>query len=304
VLQPQPLEERSIGVALEGVFCETAAANVEVKCRRTDKAFAKWQFQTYEKIVAAWQKLQADYKEKMSSLQFQQGTLSPLGAADPETNRQIERNELKRSCIALLANTYEFTNGLDALMPMAPNQPKESLYAPDLARAERLGSWIRWFEQAFEWDKIGYVFYPYYWGRSSEWIKKLDWKNDDPLFLNFLQAGYARVTIPVRNGFEHAMCFFVHIGIPWLGGSLPKIWDRGQNPLYLSITEELKEQSGAPGDEKPVGSPWEIRLPTTLIRLRDDDKLPMWKWDLPGTYPPSPPSLWTWEEDKVSEQNE
>ncbi len=310
VMQTIPLEERSIGVALEGTFCETAAANIEVQCKRTEKGFAKWQFQTYEKIVAAWQKLQADYEEKVSALQFQKGTTGPLGAADPETNRQIERTELKRSCIALLANSNEFTNGcFDALVPKTPKPPNpppdlDSLFAPDLAVAETRGSWVRWFEQAFEWDKIGYVFYPYYWGRASEWVRRLDWKNDDPLFLNFLQAGYARVVIPVRNGFECAINFFVHMGKPWLGGGLPEIWDQDQNPLYLSITDEMKEQTGAPGDEKPYEQPWEIRLPTTLIRLRDDDKLPKWKWDPPGTYPPSPPSLWTWEEDKASEQND
>ncbi len=303
--EPHPLEVRSIGVALEGTFCESAAANIEVQCKLTDKGFAKWQYQTYEKIVAAWQKLQADYEEKVSALQFQKGTTGPLGAADPETNRQIERNELKRSCIALLANSNEFTKGFDALMPKTPipNPPPDSLFAPDLTVAETRGSWVRWFEQAFEWDKIGYVFYPYYWGRASEWITRLDWKNDDPLFLNFLQAGYARVVIPVRNGFEDAINFFVLTGQPWLGGGLPEIGDGGQNPLYLSITDEIKEQTGAPGDEKSYERPWEIRLPTTLIRLRDDDKLPMWKWDPPGTYPPSPPSLWTWEEDKASEQN-
>ena len=99
-----------------------------------------------------------------------------------------------------------------------------------------------------------------------------------------------------------------------MGGGLPKIGDKTQNPLYLSIVEEMKELTGGPTafeEEKVHGDPWEIRLPTALVKLRgdDNDKLPMWKWDVssssskPGTYPPSPPNLWSWSEDKASEQS-
>ena len=60
-----------------------------------------------------------------------------------------------------------------------------------------------------------------------------------------------------------------------MGGDLPSVGDK----TYLPITEEIKEQTGAPGNEKPVGEPWEIRLPTRLIKLRQDDKLPPdWEW--------------------------
>jgi hypothetical protein len=32
----------------------------------------------------------------------------------------------------------------------------------------------------------------------------------------------------------------------------------------------------APGSEVPVGDPWEVVLPTTLVKLRSDGKLPEW----------------------------
>jgi hypothetical protein len=313
---PLSAEQKSIAISLKTISTIQLSINFEIVCKPAPELIAKWQLQAYEKIVAAWQKLQADYEGKMSALQFQKGTTGPLGAADPETNRQVERTELKRNCIALLSN--QPVHGSRALLPDIPTPPPPTpipappsyLFDPNPALAETTGSWVRWFEQAFEWDKIGYVFYPYYWGRPTEWIKRLNLKNGDPLFLNFLQAGYARVVVPVRNGFEDAVNFYLLTGKPWMGGGLPKIWDRGQNPLYLPITEEMKELSGAPGDEKPVGDPWEIRLPTALIQLRDDGKLPMWKWDppsakpAPGTYPPSPSSLWSWSEDKDAEKNE
>ena len=59
----------------------------------------------------------------------------------------------------------------------------------------------------------------------------------------------------------------------WGGGAMPGITDTD----YLPITEEIKARDDAPGTETPQGDPWEVSLPTTLIRLRDDDTLPVWQ---------------------------
>ena len=294
---PQPLEQREIAVVIDSSFLEELSVNIEITCKRTEQMFTQWKLKTYEKIVMAFQKLQSDYESKMASMQFQKGSIGPLGAADPEANRQIERTELKRSCIALLANDYSKVDGFDALRPWLLDSQTQML-DPDLTLSMKYGSWVRWFEQVFEWDKIGYVFYPYYWGRASEWVKRLNLKNDDPLFLNFLQAGYARVVVPVRNGFENAVNFFLLTGLPWMGGNLPSIGDKTQNPLYLDIVEEMKGQSGASGKELPFGDPWEIRIPTTLIKLRKDDLRPEWKRKTGPTDEPAGP--WDWEEDAIA----
>jgi len=58
----------------------------------------------------------------------------------------------------------------------------------------------------------------------------------------------------------------------WGGGDTPGITDSD----YLPITEEIKSATGAPGTEKPQDDSWEIRLPTQLVRIRDDANLPVW----------------------------
>lgn len=302
-------------ISISGVTIEQVSVGIEIRCERMTSALRKWQLSAYESIVTAWQKLQSDYEDKMAAMQFQKATVGPLGAADPETNRQIERTELKRACIAILDNNNATVRGVNVAVqnwqasegsqpdptnpilpePVLPNEFVSILTPPSvLVEAEELGARVRWFEQAFEWDKIGYIFYPYFWGRRSEWLKQLNLKNDDPLFQNFLQAGYARVVIPVRIGFEHAINFYLLTGQPWMGGELPKIGDKTQNPLYLSIVEEMKAQTGAPGNETPVGDPWYIRLPTALIKLRKDDERPTWV-RVPKDITP-PDNAWTWEE--------
>ncbi len=54
--------------------------------------------------------------------------------------------------------------------------------------------------------------------------------------------------------------------------------------LYLPIAEELAEKLGRPGNELPVGDPWEVRVPTSLVKLRDDDQLPRWQKQADGTW--------------------
>lgn len=66
------------------------------------------------------------------------------------------------------------------------------------------GTRIRFFEHAFEWDQMQYVFYPYFWARPGGWADRFHARNMDPFLEEFLKAGYARVVVPVRPGFEAA----------------------------------------------------------------------------------------------------
>lgn len=114
--------------------------------------------------------------------------------------------------------------------------------------------------------------YPYFWGRKGRWEDMITYEDTDPLFNQFLKAGYCRVSVPARPGFEGAIDHFMNHGELWMGGSLPAI----SSPLYLPIADELAERLDRPGEEIPEGEPWTFRLPTTLVHLRADDRLPAW----------------------------
>jgi len=282
-------EQESIAVSVKTAVITVIATNIEMTCNRTKTLFAKWQLETYGKIAARYQRLQEDYDSAQKAQQLEQ-KIGPLGR-DPATNRLTERTELKRSCIAIMRHVP--MRGLNDIIP--PSDPSVLPTAsgfvaapgPDLERSQEDGAIARFFEQAFEWDKIGYVCYPYYWGRQTQWPTTAPLANDDPLFEAFLRAGYARVVIPVRPAFSDAVMYFLTTRQVWQGGSLPAV----AHPPYLPITEEIKDQTGAPGNELPKGDPWTYRLPATLIRLRKDDQLPSWIWD---KHQPAPPDNWTW----------
>jgi hypothetical protein len=95
------------------------------------------------------------------------------------------------------------------------------------------GDFARFFEQAFEWEEMTYFFYPYYWSRLPTWYDKAVMTHDDPLFLEFLKAGAARVVVPVRPGFEAEFQYYLMTGQTWGGGELFGLVDSD----YLSITE-------------------------------------------------------------------
>jgi hypothetical protein len=300
-----------VSVLLYGNNIDQMAASVELICAPQPVLIDQWKLQTYEKIVDAYNNLQQTYTAAIAARKLESQTVGPLGSSDEDANRLTELIELKRSCIAIFDNnnaTVAGTNVIQLNPPQAlnPSDPtKPQLPEPVLDTSQSLGARVRWFEQAFEWENIAYVFYPYYWGRRTRWVPGLTLTNEDPIFLSFLQAGYARVVVPVRLGFETAVQFYLNSGLPWLGGDLPSVGDDTQNPLYLDVAEEIKNLTGGgySGEiEVPVGDPWEYVLPTTLIKLRDDDTLPEWhrvppspaNANDPAYASDAPDGAWTW----------
>ena len=89
--------------------------------------------------------------------------------------------------------------------------------------------------------KILYVFYPYFWSKKEDWLTLAQIDDTDPLFAKFLQAGAARVQLPVRLGFEKSILHYLELGEIWNGEGLFVNTANGEaNPLHVSVLEELK----------------------------------------------------------------
>jgi hypothetical protein len=127
-----------------------------------------------------------------------------------------------------------------------------------------------------------FFFYPYFWGRKPNWRQRALLEDVDPMFAEFLKAGAARIVVSVRPGFEQAVAHFLDTGEIWNGADLPPI----TSPLYVSIIEEIRERDEAPGAEVAQGDPWDVRVPTTLVRLRDKPSLPEWQKNAQGEWLP------------------
>ncbi|MEZ4446383.1 MAG: hypothetical protein R3B72_45310 [Polyangiaceae bacterium] len=204
-------EDGVVPVVGHGYNVASLAFTIEVLCVRSEETFAAWQLATYTKIMSAYDDLQVQYDAALARHRVSLQNEAAVFGSRPEQNRDIERDELKRGFISLLTGQH-----FDLFDAMRRNVPSYGYPQMDIADALAEGSYIQFFEQAVEWSNMSYRFYPYFWGQKAGWPRALQSGADDPLFAKFLQAGAARVQVPIRPGFENAMLFLLQTGhAPW-----------------------------------------------------------------------------------------
>jgi hypothetical protein len=229
---PMNGEDGIIAVAGHGYRVAFFAATIEVLCERTKELYEAWQIETYNAIINAYNDKKSQFDAEMARLAAQ--TEGAIMGRRPEINRDIERTELKRAAISML--TAQHYDDFDSMRRGVPLYGYPQM---DLAEAQAEGSYIQFFEQAFEWVNATYRFYPYFWGRKDEWPKSIRLDDADPLFARFLQAGAARIQIPVRPGYDSAVISFLQTGKkPWEEEGEFDI----EGSLYISMVDEIREE--------------------------------------------------------------
>lgn len=266
-------EVGSIPVALKTFHTHVFAVAVEIHTQRTQRKLDEWKLKTHGAILQGYLKLLRDYEDSLAAAQVQ--AAGQVQGRNPLENERLIRSEIKKGAISVFTHQHYDLFGAITSSPQGFPQP-------NLLEAAAEGAYIRFFEQAFEWEQMMFFFYPYYWGRKGQWVNRSLLQDVDPLFAEFLKAGAARVVVSVRPGFESAVAHFLDTAQIWNGGELPPI----TSPLYLSIIEEIRERDKAPGKEVAQGDAWDVRLPTTLVKLRHEATLPAWQKDPAGEWVP------------------
>lgn len=234
----------------------------------SDAAFQQWQLATYKALVDAYRMRQTEYQEYVAS--HRQIDSSPQVSQD-QVSRGIERRELQRACIEILSLQHfdQFGSVVDNASTGWPEI--------DFSAAKSQGDFAAFFQQSFEWTEMTYVFYPYFWARQRQWPSLLALNAGDQLFTNFLQAGFARVLVPVRAAHESDVLYYLQTGLIWSGSEPPVLGDE----TYLSVVDEIKESLDAPDGGVPEGDPWQFKIPTSLVILEASDQLPKFPADVP-----------------------
>ena len=262
----------SVPVSVTSYDVVAFAVNVQGECVRTTEEYQKWQLETYDKIAAAYQALQTAYDQQVAQAQVASGIT--IEGRNPAMNRIIEKTELKKLCIMMM--TGQHLSDFNAMTDPS-DKPK---HHPEVLIDEALyeGPIAQFFEQAFEWEQMTYLFYPYYWGRKKNWVEISKLTDPDPIFAQFLTAGFARVLVPVPIPYVDSVLYLLQSDDPdlrqrvWRGAERPTLKDK--DGLYESITEELRDQTDDLANAKPEGAPWEFTLPTTLVWLQPNAELP------------------------------
>lgn len=229
-------EDGKIPIGIMYYWMCAIGLTIEVTCERTPAKMQEWQLKTYTAIMNAYNDLNTRYEDQLRAAQVQAGIA--IQGRNPLKNREVERTELKKVAISMITGQH-----FDAFDAMRKNVSPHGYPQMDLEEATAEGKYIQFFETAFEWHNMTYVFYSYFWGRKENWIDNMHLSDpNDPKFEKFLQAGAARVLVPVRAGYEQAILHYLETesGEIWEGGDPPHVDD----DLYVSIVDAIKEDHG------------------------------------------------------------
>jgi hypothetical protein len=246
---------QSVSYAYRGV--SRAALRVEFTCIRQAATYVAWQ-------KAVWHQLHdaaaARYQEQNARLQGERDILwRALVGKDTLSLRRLEREEMLRLIMlwilgpdALYANAPAWIESTVNLMLRdeiaflqnkgAPATPSPSFGGIDgmkWSQALIFGDFVKFVQQAIEWENLLYFLYPYFWGSEEQGREKMLFEHPDPEHQNFLRAGYCRVVITVRPGFEEDFTRLVEIG------SLKEVDSPGNlyTSPYLPIAEEIANRA-------------------------------------------------------------
>jgi hypothetical protein len=216
--------------------------DVRMDAVRLDTTLATWR-------VRSWTTLRdaafAAYQAEIARLQAERDHLWMLLAGkDTLTLRRLEREELIRETLYWLIGADFDPTPPDVAKVFAKLVRMEQEQLPDdwpgadmfrrlnsheWATAAGFGDFVKFIHHAVEWESILYFLYPYFWGSDDLAREKMLFEHPDPNHREFLRAGYARVVVPIRPGYEAAFTTLLDTGIFSGPGTSP----------YLTIAEEV-----------------------------------------------------------------
>lgn len=234
--------EGAVPITFTGWGLAYVSANVNIECERKPSVLADWQMSIFDKIMSEYRRKLADYELQQDAME--ESSLVEIKGRNAFLNRELERNEIKRLVISIISCQHfdRFQAMVDKVVPCGHPQL-------DFRRAKEEGAFIQFFEQAFEWDQMMYLFYPYFWGKKCSWEDRITSDTGDALFDKFVCAGAVRAQAPVRPEFVLQMQHYEQTGEIWLGDGEPD-YDVTA-PHYLAMHEEFRNQTGNYQQSRP-----------------------------------------------------
>ncbi|MCJ8290851.1 MAG: hypothetical protein HRT58_14075 [Crocinitomicaceae bacterium] len=234
------------------------------ECYVADQEMARWRESIYADILDAYEDQlriwnEAQEQQAFENSQQEQENEENVFKTNPKFNQEIVLREMKRLCIEMLTVPFGLQQGKDFYQDgeCEPAIPRLKL----TNQLDSYSSHVKFFEQAFDWSILSSVFYPYYWAKKCDWTTLFQAQaGDDHMFRAFLQSGMARLIVPVREGFEDAVTFYMETGKIWNGNGMVIDTD---DDLYMSIVDEMTIL-----DQNVEKLEWETVVPSTLTVIQ------------------------------------
>jgi hypothetical protein len=211
-----------------------AQANLELT--PTLETWRAWQQTAWLAIRHAAEEQWAAQRQELRQRRDQVG--AEIGAWDPLSLRRMEREEVMKTTLkwifgpafdlmpSEMARLYDTGEG-----GVADLEP--SKLTPDQwAQVMGIGEFIKYVQQAIEWESVLYFVYPYFWDNPKNHKLKRFLNHPDSLHRAFLRGGAARVVLTVRPGFEESFTRLFETG------SLDE--QLAADHPYLTIAQEIR----------------------------------------------------------------
>lgn len=263
----------SISVVVAYRRTNSYSGSLKVKCISDPRLLTEWQQDTFATLQTAYQKKLDEYNEELklqqAALQAEADQEKSEDYSNSAINRLIEERELKRASIEMMSKPYCYDLGLNfttcKTYTCQSQCDEEELKAniPEIIQNQALENYagfIKFFETAFQWEILSYIFYPYYYNEKCRWYELLQTKNADPIFEAFLQSGMAKVLVPIRPQFEKSVLWYLETGE--ISPECDLVPETADN-RYESLLKELGNQ-----DEVTVEGTWKTRVPSTLTIIQ------------------------------------
>lgn len=271
-----------IDVTINTRKIKSFSTSLTATCELLNSEYERWKLEVFQTIMKKYEEQLQAYKDAEAAAKAeadiakaeQEQSTDEQSASNSGFNSEIMVTELKRLCIEMITQPFGIDQGKDFYKTGQCDIPSLGL----TEELDTYASHVKFFEQAFDWELMSSFFYPYYWAKKCDW-KALFQANDgnDHVFRAFLRSGMGRVVVPVREGFEDAVTYFMETGEVWNGIGLAISTD---DELYLSIMDETTLIEGT-----VEGEEWETVVPSTLTIVQarsvllDEEGLPCCETD-------------------------
>ncbi len=226
-------------------WIHTAGLTLELTFDRTPATEQAWKREAWSAIKAS---AEAKHHEELARVQEERDRLwRLLNGKDTLSLRRLEREELVRLVMKwLLGPGYPLISTVNVATTVGQILTNEDTFqisnkSPDGSptfsfvrekgwyQALLFGEYVKFIHQAVEWENLLYFLYPYFWGSETIGKDKLLFEHIDPEHERFLRAGYARIVLTIRPGFEES---FTHL---MEKGTLQGI----STQPYITIAQEI-----------------------------------------------------------------
>jgi len=230
-------------------------------CELKDTVYTQWQQDSFDAIMSAYQQKLDEYNAIVTMSQaeveaVQEETEEKAKTRNTGFNDEIILTELKRLSIEILTKPFDDITQGKNFYATEENWKCKVPHLVDLEKLKDYSSQAKFFEQAFDWELMAKLFYPYYWGNKCQWKELFrSQESNDHIFRKFLQSGLSRIIVPVKQGFENAVTYYMETGDIWNGTEMVI---NTSDDLYLSINDEISYLEGVVEDQ------WKTRVPTAL----------------------------------------